>query len=69
MVMELKIGDRIVYSDTDGDTFRGKIIDTSKNNEEEITGYFVVTNSGLYIHFHTGNLTWCRFDESVPVPE
>ena len=67
--MELKIGDRIDYSDTDGDSFKGKIIDISKNNDGEITGYFAVTNSGLYIHFHTGSLQWCCLDESVPVPE
>jgi hypothetical protein len=66
--MELDIGDKIIYEDIYGDSFKGLIIDVWTNDEKEITGYFLVTNSGLYIHFKPSSLEWVRLDESVPVP-
>lgn len=67
--MELKIGDKIIYDDIYGDSFKGLIIDIWTNDYEEITGYFVVTNSRLYVHFKPINLEWVRLDESVHVPK
>ena len=66
--MELNIGDKIIYEDVYGDSFRGLIVDVWTNGEDEITGYFLVTNSGLYIHFKPDSLEWIRLDEAVPVP-
>jgi hypothetical protein len=66
-MMELIIGDKIIYEDVYGDSFRGLIIDIWTNDDEEVTGYFAVTNSGLYIHLKPSNLEWCRLDKSVPV--
>lgn len=64
--MAFNIGDRIIYEDIDGEYFKGEIVDVSTNNDKKITGYFTVTNSGLYVHFHASSLKWCRLDESVP---
>lgn len=65
--MELNIGDKITYEDVYGDSFRGLIIDVWTNEDKEITGYFLVTNSGRYIHFKPISLEWVRLDEPVPV--
>jgi hypothetical protein len=65
--MELNIGDKIIYEDVYGDSFKGLIIDVWTNDNEEVTGYFLVTNSGLYIHFKPLSLEWVRLDESVPI--
>ena len=66
--MELNIGDKIIYEDVYGDSFKGLVIDVWTNKDKEITGYFLVTNSGLYIHFKPVSLEWVRLDEAVPVP-
>ncbi|UCD08933.1 MAG: hypothetical protein JSU79_11355 [Dehalococcoidales bacterium] len=66
--MELNIGDKIKYEDVYGDSFKGLIIDIWTNDDEEITGYFTVTNSGLYVHFKPDSLEWVCLEESVPVP-
>lgn len=65
--MEFNIGDKIIYEDTSGDSFKGQIIDVRTNDDEEITGYFAVSDLGLYIHFKVSSLEWVRLDESVPV--
>ena len=65
--MELNIGDKIIYEDVYGDSFKGLIVDVWTNGDNEITGYFLVTNSGLYIHFKPISLEWVCLDESVPV--
>ena len=65
--MELNICDKIIYEDVYGDSFKGLIIDVWTNDDEEITGYFLITNSGLYIHFKPSSLEWIRLDEAVPV--
>jgi len=66
--MELNIGDKIKYEDVYGDSFKALIIDVWTNDDGEITGYFSVTNSGLYVHFNTSSLDWVRLEQSVPVP-
>ena len=66
--MELVIGDQIVYEDPYGDSFKGKIIEIWTNDNEEITGYFATTDSGLYVHFKPISLKWVRLEEHVPVP-
>lgn len=66
--MELNVGDKIRYEDAYGDSFRALIIEIWRNDEGKITGYFSVTNSGLYIHFHASSLEWVRLEEQVPVP-
>jgi len=66
--MELNIGDKIIYEDVYGDSFKGLIVDVWTNGDNEITGYFLVTNSGLYIHFKPDSLEWIRQVEAVPVP-
>ena len=66
--MELSVGDKIRYKDVNGDSFRALIIEIWKNDDGEITGYFSVTNSGLYVHFHASSLEWVRLEEQVPVP-
>jgi len=65
--MVFNIGDKIIYEDVYGDSFKGLIIDIWTNDDEEVTGYFAVTNSGLYVHFKPSNLEWCRLEEAVPV--
>ncbi len=65
--MELNIGDNIVYEDSYGDSFKGNIIEIWKNDNEEITGYFAITNSGIYVHFKPHSLEWVRLEEQVPV--
>lgn len=65
--MELNIGDKIIYDDVYGDSFKGLVIDVWTNDDEEITGYFLVTNSGLYVHFKPSSLEWVSIEESVPV--
>lgn len=65
--MELNIGDKIKYDDVYGDSFKGLVIDVWTNDDEEITGYFLVTNSGLYVHFKPSSLEWVSIEESVPV--
>ena len=65
--MKFNIGDKITYEDVYGDCFKGLIIDIWTNENEEVTGYFAVTNSGLYVHFKPTSLEWVRLDESVPV--
>jgi hypothetical protein len=65
--MELNIGDKIRYQDVYGDTFKALIIDIWTNNDEEITGYFAATNSGLYIHFKPDSLEWVCLEKSVNV--
>ena len=65
--MEFNIGDKIVYEDVYGDFFKGMIIDIWTNEDEEVTGYFAVTNSGLYVHFKPSSLEWCHLEESVSV--
>ena len=66
--MELSIGDQIVYEDPYDGSFKGQIIEIWKNDNEKITGYFAVTNSGLYVHFKPNSLEWVRLEEQVPVP-
>lgn len=66
--MELKIGDKIRYEDKFGDCFRALIMENFTNDEGEITGYFAVTNAGLYIHFKPDSLVYIHLDEPVPVP-
>ncbi|MFC1947950.1 hypothetical protein ACFLXY_08535 [Chloroflexota bacterium] len=68
MEVEINIGDRIIYEDKGGASIKGEIVDISKNNDEEITGYYMVTNKGAYIHFHASSLKSCRLDKSEPVP-
>ena len=65
--MELKIGDKVRYEDKYGDRFRALIIDVWKDDDGEITGYFSVTNSGLYIHFKPDRLEAIYLDEPVLV--
>jgi hypothetical protein len=66
--MVLNIGDKITYEDVYGDSFKGLIIDVWTNDDDEVTGYFVATNSGLYVHFKPSNLEWVSLDETVPIP-
>lgn len=63
--MEFSIGDKIIYQDVYGDSFKALIIDIWTDGNGETTGYFSVTNSGLYIHLKPSNLEWCHLDESV----
>ena len=65
--MELNIGDKIIYEDSHFNFFIGEIVDIWKNDEEEISGYFVVTDTGLYVHFKPSSLEWVRLGEAVPV--
>ncbi|UCD08803.1 MAG: hypothetical protein JSU79_10665 [Dehalococcoidales bacterium] len=66
--MEFNIGDKIKYQDVYGDSFKALIIDVWTNDDEEITGYFAVTNSGLYVHFKPDSLEWCHLEAPVPLP-
>ena len=66
--MDLHIGDNIIYQDIYGDSFKGVVIDVSTNDNEEITGYFTLTDSGSYIHFHASSLNWVRLEQPVSVP-
>jgi len=66
--MELNIGDKIIYEDTNSYYFKGEIVDIWKNDNEEITAYFVRTDNGLHVHFQPSSLKWVRLDEPVPVP-
>ena len=66
--MELSIGDQIVYEDPYGGSFKGQIIEIWTNDNEAITGYFAVTNSGLFVHFKPTSLEWVRLEEQAPVP-
>jgi len=63
--MAFNIGDKIIYQDLYGDSFKALIIDIWSDGNGEITGYFAVTNSGLYVHFKPINLEYCHLDESV----
>ena len=64
--MEFNIGDKIIYDDVYGDSFRAMIIDIWTDDDGEITGYFTVTPAGLYVHFKPDSLEWVRLDEPVP---
>ncbi|HEY95892.1 MAG TPA: hypothetical protein G4O15_13255 [Dehalococcoidia bacterium] len=66
--MKFNVGDKIIYEDVDLNLFKGEIVDIWRNDDEETTAYFVVTDSGLYIHFKPSSLEWCSLDESVPGP-
>lgn len=66
--MEFNIGDKIIYDDVYGDSFKAMIIDIWTDDDGEIVGYFTVTNSGLYVHFKPDSLEWVHLDERVPVP-
>lgn len=63
--MEFNVGDKIIYEDTNLYFFKGEIVDIWKNDNEEITAYFVRTDNGLHIHFQPRSLEWCRLDESA----
>ena len=65
--MDLHIGDNIIYQDIYGDSFKGVIIDVCTNDDEEITGYFTLTDSGSYIHFHASSLNWVHLEQPVSV--
>jgi hypothetical protein len=65
--MELCIGDKIIYKDVYGDCFKGLIIEIWTDDDQEITNYFAVTNSGLYIHIKPSSLEWVHLDKSVSV--
>ena len=64
----IKIGDKIRYEDAYGDRFKALIMEVWKNDDGEITGYFSVMNSGLYVHFKSDSLEWVHLDERVSVP-
>ena len=65
--MDLCIGDRIIYKDVYGDSFKGLIIDIWTDENQEITNYFTITNAGLYIHIKPSGLEWVCSDKSVSV--
>ncbi|MFC1947308.1 hypothetical protein ACFLXY_05225 [Chloroflexota bacterium] len=66
--MEFNVGEKIIYEDTNLNFFKGEIVDIWKNDDEEKSAYFVITDTGLYIYFKTSSLEWCRLDESVAAP-
>ncbi|MBN2075377.1 MAG: hypothetical protein JW762_07490 [Dehalococcoidales bacterium] len=63
--MELNIGDKIIYEDSHSNFFKGEIVDIWKDDYEEISAYFVATDTGLHIHFKPSSLEYCRLDESL----
>lgn len=65
--MKFNIGDQIIYEDGNLNFFKGEIVDIWKDDYEEISAYFVATNTGLHIHFKPSNIEWVRLDESIPV--
>ena len=65
--MEINVGDKIIYEDGDLNFFTGKIVDIWKNDENQISGYFVVTDTELYIHFKPSSLGCVRLGETIPV--
>ena len=65
--MEFNMGDKIIYEDLDFNVFKGEIIDIWKNDNEEISAYFIRTDTGLHIHLKPSSLEWCRPDKSVPI--
>ncbi|MBN2075375.1 MAG: hypothetical protein JW762_07480 [Dehalococcoidales bacterium] len=62
--MVLHIGDRVIYEDG-GEPLTGEIVDIWKNNQERITGYFVILDSGIYVQFLPDNLKWSKLEEPV----
>jgi hypothetical protein len=62
--MVLHIGDRVIYEDG-GEPLKGEIVDIWKNNQERITGYFVILDSGIYVQFLPDNLKWSELEEPV----
>ena len=67
--MKLNIGNRIIYEDKGGVFIKGEIADIMTHSDGEITGYFVKSDSGTYIHFHASSLRQCHLDKSVLVPK
>ena len=65
--MKFILGDVIIYEDDVSNFFKGEIIDIWKNDNEEITAYFVRTDNGLHIHFQPSSLKWVRLDELANV--
>ena len=65
--MAVYIGDMIVCQDRDrgGECVKGKIVDIWKNNDGEITDYFVSLDSGLYTHVKPNYPGWFKIDECL----
>ena len=67
--MDFKIGDRVIYEDSEGngDNLRGEIVAFCKNTTDMITIYLAEMDSGIYIHFTPHNLRWHKVEEPVLV--
>jgi len=66
--MDFNLGDKIIYEDTNLNFFKGEIVKTWAEDNEEITAYLVGTETGLYVHFKPDSLEYVRLDESVAGP-
>ena len=57
--MTFSIGDAVKYEDGDGKYLLGEIVDVWNNsNEKRITGYFVILDSGEFVHVQPDNNHW-----------
>ncbi|UCC17091.1 MAG: hypothetical protein JSU58_00625 [Dehalococcoidales bacterium] len=67
--MFINIGDRVLYQNEDSDRtyLTGEIVDIWRNRKNEITGYFAVLDSGLYVHIKPDSSNWCKLPEPALV--
>ena len=67
--MTFNVGDRVIYADSgiDEGCLRGEIVDIWKINRE-ITNYFTILDSGVFVQFTPLNPKWRKVEEQVLIP-
>jgi hypothetical protein len=67
--MIFNVGDQVIYEDTgiDGRCLRGEVVDIWKINSE-ITNYFTILDSGVFVQFTPHNPRWKKIEEQVLIP-